>query len=603
MPFCQLVVEKITCRTPTETGINDRDEVYFLVAGATTHGKKVRVSPKGPAADYYGLSKGDSAHYITLWQGDLEDGEDAFLIVFVREQDNAQLQAIKDAIGGAVTVITSIASQSPGGVAGGTAQLGQALFELSESLGSDADQTIGAFAVRIRSRAQHGDAVCEWGDVIDMVKVTTADLTAHFEAFGSKADYTLSVGLALPPGQDVLGAGFVSEPSGRVAEVDVVRLTRVPPPKGGGRVVTVSKNGSDRVELVAWDCEELGTQAKRRGDTSGERVDLLAATDCMGRVVTATTEKDTGKLKLTLWSVGQGHKAEIEDEFHSRDDLPKGVKELAVASYGESIVVAVRDAHTLLRVLAWHFVPPEEEQSPVGPHVEPGLHLIGDSFADPKHRERRIRAVAVACCGPRFVTAVREDQTNNLRVIAWEATPDGKIEQTGASVVGAGGPISDVSIVDVDDKRLVTAVRMHDGELKLIVWDILQNGKLVNHRYEDAPPSPRAVDDVAVTTFGPDIMLNEELAPVQVATAAVRHVGGKLRVTTWDLSDQGLLRRMTDIDFDPVREVALTSLGEGTWTTSVSRDSTPQYGLLAAVRDDHDELRLFGWRSAHDNVL
>ena len=90
MPFAQLVIQQITCRTPTETGINDHDEVYFLVAGATSSGKTVRVSPKGPAQDYFSMAAGDSLHEIVLWQDDLEDGKDAFLIVFVREQGKPQ---------------------------------------------------------------------------------------------------------------------------------------------------------------------------------------------------------------------------------------------------------------------------------------------------------------------------------------------------------------------------------------------------------------------------------------------------------------------------------------------------------------------------------
>jgi hypothetical protein len=600
MPFAQLVVRQITCRTPTETGINDHDEVYFLVAGSTSTGKKVRVSPKGPAQDYFSMAAGDSLHEIVLWQDDLEDGKDAFLIVFVREQDNAQLQAIEDAVTGGISLVVSIATGSGGGAVGALAQLGHAAFELAQSLSSDGDQTIGVFAVRIR--AHRGDASCDWGDVIDMIKVGTADLSAHYKALGSKADYDLGIGLVLPPGSNVLGAGFISERSGAATAIGIVGLTRHQPPGGGGRVVTAAKNNSDRLELIVWDCPSLGVQAKRLGAILDGAVDRVAVAASTGRVVTATTEKDGGKLKVTLWSVtDHGGKVNLADEFHSGDQTPSGVKDVAVATYGETIVVAVRDAHTLLQLIAWHFVPPEEPQSPVGPHLSPGLHRIGDSSSGPKRDDHRIRALALACCGARFVTAIREDQTDELRVIAWEATADGRIVQTGKSLVGADGPIADVSIATVDDKRVVTGVRMRDGELKLIVWDIVANGNRVDRRDVSSPPTPRAVDSLSITALGPDIMLNEELAPAQVAIAAPRQANGKLRVMTWDLSANGLLRRMTDVDFDPVREVALTSVGEGTWTTSVSRESTLQYGLVAAVRDDHDELRLFGWRAAHDN--
>ena len=429
MPFAQLVIQQITCRTPTETGINDHDEVYFLVAGATSSGKTVRVSPKGPAQDYFSMAAGDSLHEIVLWQDDLEDGKDAFLIVFVREQGKAS--------------------------------------------GAVLDGAIDRFAVAMST----------------------------------------------------------------------------------------------------------------------------------GRVVTAAAEKDSGELEGDALVGDRARRyVKLAEEFHSGDQVPSGVKDVGVATYGETIVVAVRDAHNLLQLIAWRFVPPEEPQSPVGPHLSPGLHRVGDSSTSPKRDEHRIRASAITCCGARFVTAIREDQTDQLRVIAWEATSDGSSSRKPAPAWSERMDlIADVSIAAIDDKRVVTGVRMRDGELELIVWDLVANGKRVDRRDQSSPPTPRAVDGLSITTLGADIMLNEELAPAQVAIAAVRQANGKLRVMTWDLSANGLLRRMTDVDFDPVHQVALTSLGEGTWTTSVSRESTPQYGLIAAVRDDHDELRLFGWRAAHDN--
>jgi hypothetical protein len=408
--------------------------------------------------------------------------------------------------------------------------------------------------------------------------------------------------LVLPPGSNVLGAGFISERSGAASGIGIVGLTRHQPPGGGGRVVTAAKNNSGHLEVIVWDCPSLGVQAKRLGAIVGGSVESLAVAASTGRVVTATTEKDGGQLKVTLWSVtGHGANVNLAQEFHSGDQTPSGVKGVAVATYGETIVVAIRDAHTVLQLIAWHFVPPEEPQSPVGPHVSPGLHRVADSASDPKREDHRIRAFALTCCGARFVTAIREDQTDELRVIAWETKADGRIVQTAKSLVGADGPIADVSIAAVDDKRVVTAVRMRDGEVKLIVWDVVANGNRVDRRDVSSPPTPRGVDSVSIATLGPDIMLHEELAPAQVAIAAPRLANGKLRLMTWDVSANGLLRRMTDLDFDPVREVALTSVGEGAWTTTVSHESTPQYGLVAAVRDDHDELRLFGWRSAHDN--
>jgi len=98
MSIRELYVDKITCIKPTDQSIgNDHDEVYFLVAGASTGGKKVRVSPDS-SADYYSLGAGQSTGNILLTQNDMAEGEHLAVTVAICEQDNAQLGALESLV-------------------------------------------------------------------------------------------------------------------------------------------------------------------------------------------------------------------------------------------------------------------------------------------------------------------------------------------------------------------------------------------------------------------------------------------------------------------------------------------------------------------------
>src|SRR5262245_48057824 len=108
--FVQLMIDDLACGKPPETGLfNDRDEVYLPLADTSNQGpiQVPRVSPQ-PTEDYYGLKAGQRARNIRLWEGYLGNGESAFLTVLVREQDNAQLQAIGNAMRGAALALGAI---------------------------------------------------------------------------------------------------------------------------------------------------------------------------------------------------------------------------------------------------------------------------------------------------------------------------------------------------------------------------------------------------------------------------------------------------------------------------------------------------------------
>jgi hypothetical protein len=194
----KFVASRLFCKTPTDNNpLNNRDEAYFVVAGASSHGaiKSPRISPP-PPEDYFGLHAGEHADNIVLWQGDLAEGESAFLNVLLREQDNAQLGAIEDALEGVAAVVFGAITTNPGIIIAGAGKLGGSLGELVASLSMDGDQTIGAFSIGVTVHS--GEVSCIYAAGTNTSLQTQNGLAAAFHLTGSGADYTVSVSVPDP---------------------------------------------------------------------------------------------------------------------------------------------------------------------------------------------------------------------------------------------------------------------------------------------------------------------------------------------------------------------------------------------------------------------
>jgi hypothetical protein len=191
--FIEIAADRLACSQPTETGLSDRDEVYFALFGASQQAPihVPRVSPP-PPEDYYGLHAGQAASNIRLWQGFLGNGETAFLTVVVREQDNAQAQVFATLLHGAATTLGAILT---GGAVGPSIlnALKEAAEDLVKSFTDDGDQTIGAFAVRVTNQNQ--TLAVEWSPLADASIITTAPHTGPSKTLtlsGATAHYTVS---------------------------------------------------------------------------------------------------------------------------------------------------------------------------------------------------------------------------------------------------------------------------------------------------------------------------------------------------------------------------------------------------------------------------
>lgn len=208
-----IVIDEIRAAKTTEDSIfNDRDEVYFVLAGAVARAKTLDAEafyqvrrPAGNESDndYWGLHNGEHANNIKLLDRDLElhPGDVAYVVVAVREQDNAQLKAIWKTVEGVGLALSALLVAAVFGTDKASAEVIKKLLEKSfdelleageslvNSLSSDGDQTIGAFDVRI---ANQGEKIAvAIGGVTDVGVVTSDPASAVLDAHGSDAVYAV----------------------------------------------------------------------------------------------------------------------------------------------------------------------------------------------------------------------------------------------------------------------------------------------------------------------------------------------------------------------------------------------------------------------------
>jgi len=166
----KLSVDRIHAAETTENWTawpfsNTRDEVYLVAVGTTeyiyrdrTSGRVERrrsqdisiprISPSG-REDYYGLANGDAVSGVAVKEWDLDLTEDAtsgeafghrfYVDVILREQDNAQLGAIKELVKSLFSDgVPTSEDDAADVILSGTNQLLRSFF-------SDGDETIGGF--------------------------------------------------------------------------------------------------------------------------------------------------------------------------------------------------------------------------------------------------------------------------------------------------------------------------------------------------------------------------------------------------------------------------------------------------------------------------
>ena len=203
----------------------------------------------------------------------------------------------------------------------------------------------------------------------------------------------------------------------------------------------------------------------------------------------------------------------------------------------------------------------DDEDDDVMIHASPLLrrgHVDGGSFTKLAMHFTRSR---------RVVTAVR--LTNgNLKLISWGITDAGQLVRRGDETAGA---ITDVTIAEPRSDIVVTAVRLANGQLKLISWRIESDGTPTRCDDETAGP----ITDVALVTV-----------KTGVVVTAVRLTNGNLKLIAWTVSPNGTIARRGDINAGAITAVHTT------------RTPAVDDGLVTAVRLADGRLKLIAWETS-----
>lgn len=181
------------------------------------------------------------------------------------------------------------------------------------------------------------------------------------------------------------------------------------------------------------------------------------------------------------------------------------------------------------------------------------------------------------------VAAVRASD-DNLKLIVFEVAEDGSLTRRGDVSAGA---IKSVSLTSPVDGFVLAAVRQADDRLKMIAFRVLGNGTISRHH--DALAGEISWLDTAMVVDPSPPANGFPLRPVTVT--AVRDGGGNLKIIGWFLNvtsnGQATIERGPDASAGAVTVV------------SAAR-AKHFYGLYTAVRDSENNLKVIPWQLANN---
>lgn len=168
----------------------------------------------------------------------------------------------------------------------------------------------------------------------------------------------------------------------------------------------------------------------------------------------------------------------------------------------------------------------------------------------------------------RLVTALRTEN-GDLKLICWGLTPPEQFVRRGD--VSAGGA-SRIALAEPRSDIIVTALRGDSGNLRLISWRIDDNGNFTRCADDGAGPVNRVA--LAAPSEG-------------VVVAAVRTASGNLKLIAWSVASNGNFTRRGEADAGSISAVKLTRTGVFT-------------GVITAVRLPSGNLKLIAWRVSNN---
>jgi hypothetical protein len=198
-------------------------------------------------------------------------------------------------------------------------------------------------------------------------------------------------------------------------------------------------------------------------------------------------------------------------------DTGELVSDVTAVGIGTRAITAMRTTGGQLKLIVWH--------------VTFDGQLVREGDSGPAGSANKISAAAFGLTTS-MVTAHRQSSGHRLRLTLWRVTTNGTISKVTDSGTQAGA-VRETAVTVLPSSRVVTAVRTWSGNLKLIVWDIVDD-KLV--RRGDSGTQAGAVGKISIaSTFPPG---GSTSGPQRVVTA-VQTASNLLKVIAWEITTDG----------------------------------------------------------------
>lgn len=347
-----------------------------------------------------------------------------------------------------------------------------------------------------------------------------------------------------------------SASAGAIRDVDTVFIS-------DQRAVTAVVDADGNLKLISWDLAGVDT-ITRRGDIEAGAVKDAAIALASDHVLVAVRQSDD-VLKLIAYRVlPSGGFTRVADVSAGK------ISALAMTEAGNRrALTAVRDAGGNLKVIVWDIRLAGNGAASI---VRLGEASAGAISALAMSRARNFNGV---------YTAVR-DSANNLKVIPWKLSFDGRTLTRGAQ--GAAGTVGTAIAVAPLAQGVAAAVRDEQGDLRLISWSANSAGDIGERRDTAVAGGISEVSILGTPRAGSNL------------TTVVRDAQGDLLLVGWAIDGDGRnIRRLGSTKAGAATRIAVDGISRS------YPGLDPRDMILTALADGGGNLKLVTWDTNLDN--
>lgn len=312
----------------------------------------------------------------------------------------------------------------------------------------------------------------------------------------------------------------------------------------GTEILTAMKNGSDNLELIGWSYKNSTvTRAASVGAGTAQEVALAL----LGRKAVTAVRSGSDNLLLISWEASSG--LQNITRLHDTGHLAGEASEIAITAINSSMVVtACRNGSGNLLLICW------------GVNADGSFTRLGDSNP-PGHAPQagEVSLVTIANIGNNIVVTAVKNGSDDLELIAWQISSDGKTIHRQNPIGETAGTVGEIALTTFDNefgqRGVITAVQNGAGNLLLIAWNVLDQGmgfqRLGDTSTLPANQRPGTASHISISPSG---------NAANSFLASMRRGSGDLELIAFTLNHNGGFSRDGDIGSNQGTDITETAL-------------------------------------------